>query len=142
LSAKREDLEPATRAMCDAFLTTCERLMLPPVRITHTLRTMDEQLHLWAKGRKRTPEGWVVVDRTQVVTRARPGQSAHNVGAAFDICVVGHDPYPDDDALWGAYGNAGESVGLVWGGRWKNIVDKPHFERREWRSLPQPPEAA
>jgi len=142
MSNRVEDLEPETRRMHDAFKAECERRMLPPTRTTHTLRTWDEQMHLWAKGRERTPEGWVVVDRTQVVTRARPGQSAHNVGAAFDICVVGHDPYPDDDDLWNAYGSVGESVGLVWGGRWKNLVDRPHFERPNWRSLPQPQEVA
>ena len=138
MSSKVSDLEPETRQRCEAFLREAERLMLPPVRVTHTLRTWDEQMHLYAKGRRREPEGWVVVDRTQIVTRAQPGQSAHNFGAAFDICVAGHDPYPDDPALWESYGAAGESCGLVWGGRWRNIVDRPHFERRDWRSLPQP----
>jgi peptidoglycan L-alanyl-D-glutamate endopeptidase CwlK len=110
--------------------------MLPPTRTTHTLRTWDEQLHLYAKGRKLTADdGWVVVDRTQVVTRAQPGQSAHNFGAAFDICVVGPHPYPDDEALWNAYGAAGEKVGLSWGGRWRSIVDRPHFELATWRTL-------
>lgn len=138
MSSKVSDLEPETRQRCEAFLRECERLMLPPVRVTHTLRTWDEQLHLYAKGRQRTPEGWVVVDRTHIVTRAQPGQSAHNFGAAFDICFKGHDPYPDDEALWEAVGRAGEDCGLVWGGRWRGLVDRPHFERRNWRSLPQP----
>ena len=142
MSNKVEDLEPITRQKCREFLAECERLMLPPIRVTHTLRSMDEQMHLYAKGRKRTPEGWTVVDRTQIVTRAQPGQSAHNFGAAFDICVQGHDPYPEDQELWNAYGAAGESVGLVWGGRWKNLVDRPHFETRTWRSLPQPQEVS
>ena len=142
MSSRPEDLEPATRAMHDAFKRECERRLLPPTRTTHTLRTWDEQLHLYAKGRKRTAEGWVVVDRTQVVTRAQPGQSAHNYGAAFDICVVGHDPYPEDPELWNAYGAAGEAVGLVWGGRWRNMVDRPHFENPKWRGLPQPPGVA
>jgi peptidoglycan L-alanyl-D-glutamate endopeptidase CwlK len=138
VSNRVSDLEPATRAMCQRFLADCEERMLPPLRITHTLRTMDEQMHLYAKGRKRTPEGWVVTDRSLIVTRAQPGQSAHNFGAAFDICFRGHDPYPADDELWESVGAVGENLGLVWGGRWKGLVDKPHFELRTWRGLPMP----
>ncbi len=135
MSARIEDLEPVTREMCRAFLDECADRGIPEVRVTHTLRTMDEQLHLYAKGRKRTPNGWVVVEPKQVVTRARPGESPHNHGAAFDICFVGHDPYPEDEPLWESVGLVGEMCGLVWGGRWKGLVDRPHFERKDWRTL-------
>jgi peptidoglycan L-alanyl-D-glutamate endopeptidase CwlK len=121
--------------MCEEFLAECEAKMFPPIRVTHTLRTFTEQADLYAKGRKQTDAGWVVVDKGAIVTRAKPGESAHNYGAAFDICFVGKTPYPDDDALWEAVGMVGEGVGLVWGGRWKRLVDKPHFERKSWRSL-------
>lgn len=135
MSNKIGDLEPVTLAMCQEFLRDCEARMFPPIRITHTLRTMDEQLHLYAKGRRQTDEGWVVVDRKQVVTWARPGDSPHNYGAAFDFCFVGKVPYPDDDQLWEAVGITGELCGLSWGGRWKKLVDKPHFENPAWRDL-------
>ena len=136
MSSRVEDLEPVTRAMCQQFLATCEERMLPPIRVTHTLRTMDEQLHLYAKGRTRTPDGWVVTEPKAVVTRAKPGASAHNFGGAFDICFKGHDPYPNDEPLWEAVGLVGEQCGLVWGGRWKGFVDRPHFENPLWRKLP------
>lgn len=136
MSNRVEDLEPVTAAMCRAFLAECEERMMPPIRVTHTLRTMDEQLHLYAKGRTRTPDGWVVTDAKAIVTKARPGQSAHNYGAAFDICFKGHDPYPSDEPLWEAVGLVGEMCGLSWGGRWKGFVDRPHFELPSWRSLP------
>ena len=135
MSSRISDLEPETRNLCQLFLAECEERMFPPLRVTHTLRTMDEQMHLWAKGRRRTPEGWEVVDKSAVVTKARPGQSAHNYGAAFDICFAGHDPYPDDERLWETVGLIGEGCGLVWGGRWKSLVDRPHFEHPQWRSL-------
>ena len=109
--------------------------MLHPFRVTHTLRTLDEQLHLYAKGRKQTPDGWVVVDKKLIVTKAKPGSSPHNYGAAFDICFAGPNPYPDDDALWLAVGEVGEMVGLAWGGRWVRFLDRPHFERPDWRVL-------
>ena len=142
MSQRIEDLEPATRQMCLAFLRECEARLLPPIRVTHTLRTFDEPMHLYAKGRTRTPEGWVVTERGKVVTRAQPGQSAHNFGAAFDIAFKGHDPYPEDEALWATVGSIGEQVGLIWGGRWRGMVDRPHFERKTWRGLPYPPEVA
>lgn len=117
-------------------MAEAERRLLPPLRITHTLRTADEQMHLYAKGRRRVGGEWVVTDPKLVVTRAKPGQSAHNFGAAFDVCFKGHDPYPDDDALWESLGQVGEAVGLVWGGRWQKLVDRPHFEHPSWRGLP------
>ncbi len=141
MSARIEDLEPVTQALCREFLAECESLFMPPLRVTHTLRTLDEQMHLYAKGRTRTPDGWVVTEPKLVVTKAKPGSSAHNYGAAFDICFKGHDPYPEDYQLWEAVGMVGERLGLVWGGRWKTIVDKPHFERKDWRSLKSGPGA-
>lgn len=135
MSDKVADLEPVTMAMCREFLADCEARMFPPLRVTHTLRSMAEQLHLYAKGRKQTDNGWVVVDKKAIVTRAKPGDSPHNYGAAFDICFLGKVPYPDDEQLWEAVGITGEMCGLVWGGRFKSIVDKPHFERKDWRDL-------
>lgn len=135
MSSKIEDLEPATRAMCHEFLAECEAKMFPPIRVTHTLRTLKEQADLWAKGREQTDAGWVVVEPKAVVTRAKPGESPHNYGAAFDICFRGPDPYPEDDAIWEAVGMVGEGVGLAWGGRWRRFPDRPHFERKDWRAL-------
>ena len=135
MSDKKDDLEPVTRAMCHEFLSECEARMFPPLRLTHTMRSMAEQLHLYAKGRTQTEAGWVVTDRKAIVTRAKPGDSPHNYGAAFDICFLGKVPYPDDEPLWEAIGMVGEGCGLVWGGRFKSIVDKVHFERRDWRTL-------
>lgn len=109
--------------------------MLTPVRVTHTLRTFDEQMHLYQQGRKLVADEWVIAEPAHIVTRARPGESAHNFGAAFDICVQGPHPYPDDPALWEMYGHLGEGLGLVWGGRWPTLKDRPHFERSNWRAL-------
>jgi peptidoglycan L-alanyl-D-glutamate endopeptidase CwlK len=98
------------------------------VRITHTLRTLDEQAHLYMQGR--TMPG-------RIVTYAKPGSSAHNYGMAFDFCFAGktlEECYPKDPARWDRVGLVGESVGLAWGGRWKKLKDRPHFERPEWKA--------
>jgi len=136
------DLEPITRQLAASFLAMVEEYELPPVRPTQTVRSFDEQMHDWQKGRRQIPgsdpglkTSWAVVDPKAIVTKAMPGDSAHNYAAAFDICFIGTNPYPDDDALWEAVGVVGERVGLVWGGRWKTLVDRPHFERPDWKSL-------
>lgn len=136
MSSDPSDLEPDTRRMHDAFYAEIERRLMPPMRTTHTYRSLDEQLHIWSKGREKLTGGvWIIVDPKLVVTRAKPGASAHNFHAAFDVCFASRDPYPRDPDLWEAVGRVGESVGLVWGGRWKSIVDKPHFEAPNWRDL-------
>lgn len=129
MSQRIEDLEPVTRAMCEKFLAGAAELG-HAIRVTHTLRTMDEQAHLYAQGR--TLPG-------KRVTNAKPGQSAHNYGMAFDICFIGKYPYPpEDDPRWLQLGLFGESLGLSWGGpngKGDNFTfDRPHFERDGWRA--------
>lgn len=130
MSARIEDLEPETERLCRDFMrdTAAAKILL---RITHTLRTMDEQGKLYAQGR--TLPG-------KVVTRARPGKSPHNWGMAFDVCFDGKAPYPkESDPRWQQIGEIGEALGLSWGGpngkgdrfTW----DRPHFERLGWKKL-------
>lgn len=124
MSSRLEDLEPITRSLCYRFLSAATAAG-HAIRVTHTLRTMDEQAHLFAKGR--TLPG-------HVVTMAGPGSSPHNWGAAFDICFAGDDPFGESHP-WEAVGLLGEGVGLTWGGRFHSMKDRPHFERKDWRTL-------
>lgn len=154
MSNRIEDLEPQTQAMCLAFLQDCEAAGVQPMpRITHTRRTMDEQLHLWAQGRRMENGKWIVVAKSKTVTNAPPGFSAHNYGAAFDVCFSGPDPYLDQygkthkdekghplpDPRWLQIGKIGEALGLNWGGPNgkgdRFTFDRPHFERKDWRTL-------
>ncbi|HOL44530.1 MAG TPA: M15 family metallopeptidase [Methanothrix sp.] len=96
-----------------------------PFMLTCTLRTQAEQDALYAQGR--TKPG-------PIVTWTR--KSKHIEGRAFDIAIlrdgkpcwdvkadVNQDSVPD----YIQAGEIGESVGLIWGGRWKK-PDYPHFE--------------
>lgn len=139
MSSRIEDLEPVTRGLCERFLADAASQGIN-LRVTHTLRTMDEQLHLYAKGRELRDGVWKIVDIHQIVTKARPGQSPHNYGLAFDICFAGADPYPhEDDPRWTVLGKLGESLGLDWGGPLgagdKFTFDRPHFQRANWRQF-------
>lgn len=130
MSSRIDDLEPATRAMCEEFLAQCRAAGIS-LRVTHTLRTMDEQAKLYAQGR--TLPG-------PIVTKARPGSSAHNFGLAFDVCFDERRPYPpESDPRWLQIGQIGEALGLDWGGPNgkgdRFTFDRPHFQRRNWKDF-------
>lgn len=130
MSARVDDLEPETRRMCEEFISDCLKEGIA-LRVTHTLRTMDEQAKLYAQGR--TLPG-------PIVTRAKPGQSPHNHGMAFDVCFEGKVPYPpESDPRWLQIGEIGEALGLNWGGPNgkgdRFTFDRPHFERLGWKKL-------
>ena len=98
------------------------------IKIGEALRTGSEQDTLYAQGRT-TPGS--------IVTNA-PGSSYssyHQWGTAFDIYRAdGCGAYYDKDGFFSRVGAIGVSIGLEWGGNWKSIVDKPHFQLPDWGS--------
>lgn len=113
-------LHPKLQRMQAELLTEAEAAGLPLV-VTEGYRSPERQAKLYAQGR--TAPG-------PVVTRAPPGFSMHEYGLAFDVAVLkdGKATWPNDLDLWEKIGQLGESVGLEWGGRFKTIVDRPHFQ--------------
>ena len=102
--------------------------------ITCTYRSAAEQDILYAQGR--TAPG-------HVVTRARGCESLHNTtkdgkpaALAFDVVpLVNGKAYWQNTGkgtkLWQTIGEAGEKLGLEWGGRWPAPkTDMPHFEQK------------
>lgn len=91
------------------------------VIITQGLRTIEEQNELYAQGR--TKPG-------KIVTNARGGYSYHNFGLAFDFAVLNPDGSVNwnVDGKWKRVGAIGKSLGLEWGGDWKDFKDYPHFQ--------------
>ncbi len=129
------DLAPCMRPAATEFVAQCLAVGLP-VLITQTHRTDEEQQRLYDQGR--TTPG-------KIVTNAKPGDSPHNPvkgfpGLAFDIAfrvletggVTWEEPRPGG---WEEAGRIAESLGLVWGGRWKKFPDRPHFEWPDWRKV-------
>lgn len=92
-------------------------------------RSGSQQNVDYQKGR----EGSQIVNRRQVITNAKAGQSMHQYGLAADIV-----PYlqGEDGALnWNAESpqfhamvEALKGQGLSWGGDWKSIGDFDHFQ--------------
>ncbi len=116
MSRRLDDLDPRFRPVAIELLARCVEAGIQ-VMIIDTLRTPEEHQANLASG-----VSW---------TR----HSKHLDGLAIDICP--YDMYqlhgPDKlrwnagDPVWQKIGAIGESLGLRWGGRWKQ-KDMGHFE--------------
>ena len=104
------------------------------VKIISGHRTYEEQNELYAQGR--TKPG-------KVVTKAKGGQSMHNMAVALDFGIFNKDgtKYFDESPDYARVGKIGEALGFVWGGSWKSFKDEPHLEYTEGKSLAQLREA-
>ncbi|MGB3117893.1 MAG: RHS repeat-associated core domain-containing protein, partial [Verrucomicrobiales bacterium] len=89
-------------------------------KIIQSHRTYAEQDALYNQGRNGNPG--------PRVTNARGGFSNHNFKLAYDIAFFCGTEVKWDGWEYDVAGRIGKAFGLVWGGDWKSIVDKPHFE--------------
>lgn len=119
---------------------------------TYTLRTFEEQNGLYAQGRTKLFDS--KGNKLGIVTKAKGGQSYHNYGLALDICLfkdTNKDDKPDTISYettvdfdkdgkpdWMEIVEIFKNNGWEWGGNWKNIDDKPHFQKTfglHWKQL-------
>lgn len=144
--AKIELLHPKLREEAKLiYAEICEALKGKAIcRFSHTLRTVEEQDALYAKGR--TAPG-------KIVTKARGGSSMHNFGIAIDICqLVDTDGNGTNEKLsyetkidfdgdgkadWMEIVAIFEKYQWQWGGRWSKFTDLPHFQKTFGLTLPQ-----
>jgi hypothetical protein len=113
-----QKLHPKIRDKAREFIVEAKKEGIV-LRITSGLRTWKEQDELYAQGR--TKSGGIV-------TNAKGGRSNHNYGLAFDVVPIENGKVNWKSKNWNKIGQIGKRVGFSWGGDWKNIVDKPHFE--------------
>lgn len=97
------------------------------IGIGECFRSVAEQDKLYAQGR--TTPGSIVTN-----AKGSTYSSQHQWGIAFDFFknVKGHEY--DDIAFFNKVGALAKSIGLAWGGDWKNPVDKPHLYLGDWGS--------
>lgn len=112
-----QSLHPSIQPKARALFRLAEQRGII-LRMTSGLRSHEEQARLYAQGRS-TPG--------EIVTNAKPGQSFHNYGMAFDVVPMVSGRPDWKSPHWQLIGQLGESVGLNWGGRWRR-PDRPHFE--------------
>ena len=84
-----------------------------PVLVTGTVRDEEYQRYVYNKGTANTPY---------------PSFHADHAGLAFDICKNVKGEEYSDNAFWNYCAKLGKKMGFTWGGDWKSIVDKPHFQ--------------
>jgi peptidoglycan L-alanyl-D-glutamate endopeptidase CwlK len=94
------------------------------LRVAQGLRTYAEQEALYEQGRS---------EPGSIVTNAPGGYSNHNFGMAVDCYPftagdAGALDWNGSDPEFLAMVAALKAQGLVWGGDWKSITDKPHFQ--------------
>lgn len=121
-------LHPSIRKATTGFIDEAEDMLNVTLRIVQGLRTIDEQNALYAQGR--TTKGGIV-------TNAKGGQSYHNYGLAIDLVEIknGKANWMFDYELLLPLAN---KYGFAWGGLFKSIPDKPHFEKKfgfHWKEL-------
>ncbi len=116
--------------MVDALLANA-RLVGIDLLVTCTYRSLSEQAALYAQGR--TKPG-------PIVTRAQPGQSAHNFGLAVDVVPLrnGKPVWDAADPVWDAVGECGMAAGLEWlGVPGSSFPETAHFQHPQWKLLAQ-----
>lgn len=146
-SRRLEDLHPVMRQKAEKFLELARQKGIE-VLIYCTYRSPQEQEVLYLQGRLKqfglTVEElnrlrkrlglWALSEReaNRKVTNAKPWQSFHQYGLAFD-CVPLHGGKPawNDKGAYAVLGQIAEEVGLEWAGRWKRFKELPHFQDTE-----------
>lgn len=117
-SRKLEDLHPIVAAKAKQLIELAEAEGIE-ILVTSTVRTFEEQAGLFAIGRTKPGKR---------VTNAKPGESWHNFGLAFDVVPLVNGKAIWDSPFWERIGALGKQVGLQWGGDFRTFKDKPHFE--------------
>lgn len=119
MSRSLDELNPYVKRLAQKLIEKCKNQNIEII-VTQTFRSFNEQANLYAQGRSKSGK---------IVTNAKPGYSMHNYGLAFDFC-----PIIDGKAAWDRVdlfekvGVIGKSIGLEWGGDFKSIKDRPHFQ--------------
>ena len=130
-----KQLHPDLQKKVDQLIKLCAKNGIK-IGIGECVRTKAEQDALYAKGR--TSSGRIVTN-----CKGSSYSSMHQWGVAFDFYLImdvdgdgktSDDAYNDKTGLFEKVGKLGQSIGLEWGGSWKSIVDKPHFQLPDWGS--------
>ena len=143
-SRRIEDLHPITREKVQGFLHIANQNGID-VLIYCTYRSPEEQEVLYLQGRlekfgitleqlnqKRKEFGLYPLSKKEanrIVTNAKPWQSFHQYGFAFDcVPLQGGKPDWSNIEAYKTLEKIGKQVGLEWAGEWRKFKEMPHFQ--------------
>ncbi len=123
---KLETLEPELKPLIEQLIMGAEIATGLEWIVTSGRRTMAEQQKLYDQGR--TTKG-------AIVTKAKPGQSAHNFGLAADLAPMkdGKIWWSAPESVWQAMADTAVKLGLTAGFYFKSFKDMPHVELSTWK---------
>ena len=114
-------LHPRLQSLCRKLIEACKKKGIDLI-VTSTLRDAEYQAYLYAQGRTRP--GNIVTNAKYI--------GPHGFGLAFDVVpIVNGMAIWNNNSFWKIIGEEGKKLGLEWGGDWKSIIDKPHFQLTE-----------
>lgn len=133
--ARIEKLHPVARDDFRNFIIDAEQSLGITLRVTQGLRTFAEQDELFSRGRTKfyDEKG----NKLGVVTNARSGGSYHQYGLAIDLVELKNGK-PNWNFNYRLLLPHASKYFISWGGEFKSIQDKPHFEKRfglHWTAL-------
>jgi peptidoglycan L-alanyl-D-glutamate endopeptidase CwlK len=105
-------LRPDVAANCKTLITLAKAAGYD-VLVTGTVRDDAYQMDVYNKG----------YSKAKV-----PTFHSQKAGLAFDICQNIKGKEYTDAAFWKTASVIGKQLGFTWGGDWKSIIDKPHFQ--------------
>lgn len=91
-----------------------------PMFVVMGLRTAEQQHVLWLQRPK-------VTEKDGYIHKSNHQAHSDGLGHAADLAWQGATPF-GETMPWPAFGTAVEALGLIWGGRWPTLVDRPHVE--------------
>lgn len=113
----------------------------PQPYVTCTYRSPAEQTALYNQPfDKKDNDGDGKVDEAdEKVTNAKAGESAHNYLPALAVDIAFKKANGSLDWTPSLFDRFAKLVlttaGIVWGGNFKSLQDRPHFERKDWKTL-------
>ena len=143
MSVKIEDLQEYVQAKVKFALSEMDEKGIK-YSVQYTFRTLNEQMALYAQGRKslievnaiRKQAGMQPIgdrDNSYTVTNCDgvDNQSAHQSGRAIDIVplINGVPSWPDPGkGFWQPIADIMMKYGFEWGGSWTKFPDYPHYQ--------------
>lgn len=112
-------IHPELEKRIDALIVRMKELG-HTIIVTSGYRSIKKQNEIYAQGRSKPGK---------IVTKAKGGDSYHNYGLAVDLAfLVNGNISWAENMPWELLGKEGKLFGLEWGGDFKSIKDRPHFQ--------------